>query len=62
MVEGEHVADCSDPTLARELHQLRDCVVRVDDPQGGGAGHADVQTFIVGAFPDRGLSAGSSFL
>ena len=43
-VDGEHLADCSDPEVARRVHQHRDCVVRVDDPIGGGTGvgeHAD---------------------
>ena len=43
-VDGEHVADCADPAAARRLHQMRDNLVRVEDPVGGGTGvgeHAD---------------------
>lgn len=60
-VEGEHVADCTDPAVARRLHQLRDCVVSVDDPVGGGRGWANVQTIVTGPHPDLGLSADTSF-
>jgi hypothetical protein len=33
-VDGNHVSDCEKPEVARELHQLRDLLVRVDDPVG----------------------------
>ena len=36
-VEGGHVTDCDKPENARQLHQLRDLLVRVEDPVGGGA-------------------------
>lgn len=61
-VEGEHVADCTDATVARRIHQLRDTVVRVDDPVGGGRGWGNLQTTIVGAWPEEGLDEESSFL
>ena len=35
-VDGEHIADCTTPAAARRLHQIRDAVLRVDDPVGGG--------------------------
>jgi hypothetical protein len=47
---------------ARELHQLRDLFVRVDDPVGGGVGLGNAETFALGAFPERGLTAENSFL
>jgi hypothetical protein len=34
-VEGNHVTDCDKPENARQLHQLRDLLVRVEDPVGG---------------------------
>ena len=61
-VDGEHLPDCTDPEVARRLHQLRDCVVRVDDPVGGGSGWGNMQTLVAGPHPDMGLTAESSFM
>jgi hypothetical protein len=61
-LEGEHLPDCSEPATARRIHQLRDCLVRVEDPVGGGRGWGNVQTIVTGAFPEWGLGADSSFL
>jgi hypothetical protein len=61
-LEGDHVVDCSDPAVARELHQHRDCVIRVDDPVGGGTGWGNLQSIVLGAHPDLGLSEAASFL
>lgn len=61
-VEGEYVADCSDPSVARRLHQLRSAVVRVDDPVGGGTGWGDLQTLAVGADEAMALTAEASFM
>ena len=61
-VEGNHVTDCDDPKNARELHQLRDLLVRVEDPVGGGSGLGNAETFALGAFPERGLTPENSFL
>jgi hypothetical protein len=61
-VDGEHIADCSDPAAARRLHQLRDCLVRIDDPAGGGRGWGNMQTLAFGPHPDMGLGAASSFV
>ncbi|OBK27406.1 hypothetical protein A5634_23125 [Mycobacterium asiaticum] len=61
-VEGSHVANCDDPETARKVHQLRDLLVRVDDPVGGGTGLGNAETFAMGAFPERGLTAEHSFL
>jgi hypothetical protein len=44
------------------LHQLRDLLVRVEDPVGGGTGLGNAETFALGAFPERGLTAENSFL
>ena len=60
--DGEYFNDCSDPANARRLHQHRDCVVRVEDPVGGGTGWGNLQSIIYGAHPELGLSANSSFL
>ena len=61
-VEGEHVPDCTDPVVARRIHQIRDALVRVDDPVGGGRGWGNLQTALVGAWPDEGLDESSSFV
>jgi hypothetical protein len=61
-LEGEYVADCTDPDVARRIHQIRDAVVEVDDPVGGGHGWANLQTTVVGAWPEMGLDEESSFL
>ena len=62
VVEGEHVSDCSEPSAAHRLHQMRDCVVRVRDPAGGGAGWGNLQSLVLGAHPDLGLTEAASFL
>ena len=61
-VEGEYFADCADPSVARRLHQLRDTLVRVEDPVGGGIGWGTAQTIAAGPDPDVGLTAEASFL
>jgi hypothetical protein len=61
-IEGNHVTDCDKPENARQLHQLRDLLVRVEDPVGGGVGLGNAETFALGAFPERGLTAENSFL
>ena len=60
-VDGEHLADCSEPSLARRLHQVRDTFVRIHEPATGAAGWGNCQPMITGAHPERGLSAESSF-
>ena len=61
-VEGNHVTNCDDPETARKVHQLRDLLVRVDDPVGGGVGVGNMETFALGAFPEIGLTQENSFL
>lgn len=61
-VEGEHVADCSQPDAARRLHQMRDNLVRVDDPAGGGTGWGNCQSIFAGPHPDIGLTEEDSFV
>ena len=61
-VEGERIDDCSTPENARRLHQIRDTVVRITDPVGGGVGHGNMQPIVTGAFPDLGLDLDSSFI
>ena len=61
-VDGEHIADCTDADAARRLHQIRDAVMGVDDPVGGGHGWCNLQTAIVGAWPELGLDEATSFV
>ena len=61
-VDGEHIPDCSDPTTARRIHQMRDNLVRVEDPIGGGSGIGNCQTIFAGPHADFGLSEEQSFL
>ncbi len=61
VVEGERIADCTDPAIARELHQIRDTVIRVTDPVGGGTGWGNCQPIAVGGFERWGLSTETSF-
>jgi hypothetical protein len=61
-LEGEHIADCTVPEVARRIHQIRDAVVAVHDPVGGGRGWANLQTTVVGAWPAFDLDEDSSFL
>ncbi len=60
-VEGEHVADCHTPEVARWLHQHRDCIVRVTDLDDGAVGIGSIQSNAVGAHPDMGLTEEASF-
>jgi hypothetical protein len=61
-VDGEYVADCTTPEAARRLHQIRDAVLRVSDPVGGGTGWCNFQTTIFGSWPEAGLDQSTSFI
>ena len=60
-VDGEYLADCSDPATARRIHQIRDCVIRVDDPVGGGTGSGSAQTIAMGGHPATDLTSEGNF-
>ena len=55
-VEGERIADCRPPDVARRLHQLRDTAIRISDPAGGGVGYGNCQPMAVGPWPELGLA------
>lgn len=57
-VGGEFLPDCSDRKTAERIHQIRDCVIRVRDPVGGGVGVGNCQTVAHGAWPELGLPSG----
>jgi hypothetical protein len=59
-LDGERYADVSDPEIAREVHQLRDCPVRARESDAEGFGI--VETILTGAHPEYGLDERSSFL
>ena len=61
-VDGEHIPDCTDPATAQRLHQMRDNLVRIDDPVGGGTGIGNLQSIFAGPHPDLGLTEEASFL
>jgi hypothetical protein len=61
-VEGEHIPDCSDLSSAKRLHQIRDCVIRVEDPEGGGTGIGTMQSMAFGGHPATNLTEAGSFL
>jgi hypothetical protein len=61
-VDGEYIPDCTDPATARRIHQMRDNLVRVDDPVGGATGYGNLQSIFAGPDPDIGLTQEASFL
>jgi hypothetical protein len=61
-VDGEYIADCTTFDEARRLHQLRDCIIRVEDPVGGGVGVGNFQSIVAGPQPQLGLDEASSFM
>jgi hypothetical protein len=61
-VDGEHIEDCSTPEAARRLHQLRDTVVHVVDPVGGGEGWGNCQPIVSGGSEELGLDEATSFI
>ena len=54
-LDGERIADCRPPAVARRLHQIRDTAVRVFDPVGGGEGWGNCQPIAAGPWPELGL-------
>ena len=55
-IDGERIADCSTPEMARRLHQIRDTAIRIEDPVGGGVGVGNCQPMAVGPWPALGLA------
>ena len=55
-LDGERIADCRPPEVARRLHQIRDTAVRVEDPVGGGVGFGNCQVIAAGPWPELGLA------
>lgn len=61
-LDGERIEDCSTLDSAHRLHQIRDTVVRITDPVGGGVGWGNWQPIAAGAHPHLGLTAETSFM
>jgi hypothetical protein len=59
-VDGERFADVSTPETAREVHQLRDCVIRVRE--GDAEGYGIFESMVIGEHPRYGLTRETSFL
>ncbi len=54
-VDGDHVTDASNLDVINRYSQFRDCMIRVEDPVGGGVGFGNCQTYAHGAWPEFGL-------
>ncbi|WP_068268773.1 hypothetical protein [Aldersonia kunmingensis] len=59
-LDGERYSDVAEPNTAREVHQLRDCVIRVRE--GDAVGYGIFESMVIGDHPRYGLSKESSFL
>jgi hypothetical protein len=60
-VDGEHIGGCDTVEVAHRIHQHRDCIVRVEDVEDGSTGVGTLQSGVIGAHPDMGLTADASF-
>lgn len=56
-LDGDYVSNAADPTVIERYHQFRDCMIRVEDPTGGGIGWGNCQTYIHGDWPEFGVKA-----
>jgi hypothetical protein len=61
VVDGERLEDCSSSDMARQLHQIRDTVVRIRDLDTGAEGLGNCQPIMAGGFPTLGLTKENSF-
>jgi hypothetical protein len=55
-VDGDYCLDASQPGELERYKQFRDCMIKVEDPVGGGIGWGNCQTYIHGPWPEFGLS------
>lgn len=62
VVAGEKLTGMDSPEMACKAHQLRDLLVHIEDPVVGGAGLANIETLVLGAHPEKGLTSENSFL
>jgi hypothetical protein len=54
-LDGERIADCTQPDEARRLHQIRDTAIRVRDEVAGATGWGNCQPIAAGPWPELGL-------
>ena len=54
-LDGDYVADAGEAAVIERYHQFRDCMIRVEDPVGGGIGWGNCQTYIHGQWPEFGI-------
>ncbi|WP_231868918.1 hypothetical protein [Rhodococcus opacus] len=59
-LDGERYADVSEADTAREVHQLRDCVIRCRE--GDAVGYGIFESMVIGEHPRYGLTKENSFL
>ncbi len=59
-IDGERYADVSNRETAQEVHQLRDCVIRVRE--GEAVGYGIFESMVIGEHPRYGLTRATSFL
>ncbi|WP_433502519.1 hypothetical protein ACQP04_22390 [Pseudonocardia halophobica] len=59
-IDGERYADVSARETVEEVHQLRDCVIRVRE--GEAVGYGIFESMVIGEHPRYGLTRESSFL
>ena len=57
---GERYADMTDRAVIDEAHQLRDCVIRVQE--GEATGFGIFESIVIGDHPRYGLDGANSFL
>ncbi|MFT4518632.1 MAG: hypothetical protein ACI9JM_001017 [Halioglobus sp.] len=57
-VDGAYTSDASTPSEVERYTQFRDCMIKVEDPIGGGIGWGNCQTYVHGLWPEFGLSGG----
>jgi hypothetical protein len=62
VVNGEHLPDTGSVEVLRQIHQIRDLLIKVDDPVGGGTGYANLETVLIGAFPEMGVTAETTYI
>ena len=62
IVAGENLSGMDSPEVARQAHQLRDLLVHVEDPVGGGSGLGNIENLVLGSFPEKGLTSENNFL
>ncbi len=61
-MDGDYAADASAMDVLERYKQFRDCMIRVEDPVGGGVGWGNCQTYVHGPWTEFGLSGDEPML